>query len=156
LSLRIATRSLWMRCARLHLPRLTQQAVNALQKKGKRAYGFVVDITDATKVKEMRDFVVARGGIDVLVNNAGVVFGGPLTGSSPCFCHALTLTEVPLEQHLKTIQVNLSGLITVTATMMPHLLGRKSVGKSLCFGMQAFILRAFKPICCLQKCTCLF
>ena len=51
------------------------------------------------------------GPIDVLVNNAGVVFGGPFL-------------DVDLDRHLATIAVNLSGVITLTHAFLPDLIAR--------------------------------
>lgn len=92
--------------------KLVDDAVAALQKQGLGASGIVMDVTDAKSVARVRDALVAEGGVDVLVNNAGVVFGGPLD-------------EVPLQQHETTIAVNLQGVITVTHAFLPHLLSRK-------------------------------
>jgi all-trans-retinol dehydrogenase (NAD+) len=52
--------------------------------------------------------LLARGARVVLVNNAGVVFGGPFD-------------ELPLAKHLTTVAVNLSGVIAVTYAFLPHL-----------------------------------
>ena len=51
------------------------------------------------------------GPIDVLVNNAGVVFGG-------------TFLEVPLDRHLATVAVNLSGVLAMTHAFLPDLIAR--------------------------------
>ena len=78
-----------------------------------RSFGFAVDVTDTERVKLLLEFVVARGGVDVLINNAGVVFGG-------------ALDDVPLTLHLQTIQVNLASLVILTAIFLPHLRTRKA------------------------------
>ncbi|HET7040912.1 MAG TPA: SDR family NAD(P)-dependent oxidoreductase, partial [Gemmatimonadales bacterium] len=49
--------------------------------------------------------------VDVLVNNAGVVFGG-------------AFAEVPVAKHLATFNVNLGGLVAVTHAFLPHLESR--------------------------------
>lgn len=70
------------------------------------------DVTDATALREVRDRIHADGGpIDVLVNNAGLVFGGPFL-------------DVPLEKHLTTFRVNVEGLVAVTHVFLPDLIGR--------------------------------
>jgi short-subunit dehydrogenase len=79
------------------------------QLKGATAYR--LDVTDAANVSAVRDGVLAAGPIDVLVNNAGVVFGGP-------FAH------VPLSRHQTTVSVNLAGVITVTHAFLPALIAR--------------------------------
>jgi all-trans-retinol dehydrogenase (NAD+) len=47
----------------------------------------------------------------VLVNNAGVVFGG-------------SFLDVPIERHCLTIDINLCGIMTVTHTFLPDLVAR--------------------------------
>jgi short-subunit dehydrogenase len=77
------------------------------------AAGYAFDVTDAGQIAGVRKRLHAeRGPIDVLVNNAGVVFGGEFQ-------------NVPLERHLKTIAVNLGGLITVTHAFLPDLIARR-------------------------------
>ena len=76
------------------------------------ACGHVLDVTQPEQVAEVRARVNAeQGGIDVLVNNAGVVFGGPFL-------------DVPLPKHLATVNVNLSGLLAVTHAFLPDLIAR--------------------------------
>jgi len=75
-------------------------------------HGFVLDVTVADQVNEMRGKVNAElGPIDILVNNAGVVFGGPFL-------------DVSLDRHLATIAVNLSGVLAVTHAFLPDLIAR--------------------------------
>jgi all-trans-retinol dehydrogenase (NAD+) len=77
-----------------------------------RAVGYVLDVTKPEQIAEVRGKLLAdHGPPDVLVNNAGVVFGGPFH-------------EVPLAKHLTTIGVNLAGLVAVTYTFLPDLLAR--------------------------------
>ena len=58
------------------------------------AVGFTLDVTSVEQVAAVREQVLASGGpIDVLVNNAGVVFGGPFL-------------DVPMAKHAATIAVN--------------------------------------------------
>jgi short-subunit dehydrogenase len=71
-----------------------------------------LDVTDVAAIAPLREDVHRNGGpIDVLVNNAGVVFGGPFL-------------EVPLERHLLTYRVNVLGLVAMTYAFLPDLLGR--------------------------------
>jgi all-trans-retinol dehydrogenase (NAD+) len=76
------------------------------------ACGYVLDVTNTEQVAEVRSRLNAEHGpIDVLVNNAGIVFGG-------------AFRDVPLAKHLTTVNVNLSGLLAVTHTFLPDLLAR--------------------------------
>lgn len=79
---------------------------------GHRASSYVLDVTDANAVGAIRQRIHQDGGpIDVLVNNAGVVFGG-------------AFLDVPLEKHLATYRVNILGLTTVTHAFLPDLVAR--------------------------------
>ena len=74
------------------------------------AVGIEMDVTSEQSVAEARRDVISRiGSIDVLVNNAGIVRGGPFT-------------DVPLEEHLRTLDVNTHGPIRVTHAFLPDLL----------------------------------
>jgi short-subunit dehydrogenase len=70
-----------------------------------------LDVTDPADVYSVRDRVLAVGPIDVLVNNAGVAFGG-------------AFAEVPLDRHQQTIAVNLGGVLNVTHAFLPSLVAR--------------------------------
>lgn len=79
---------------------------------GRPALSYRLDVTSAEQVRDVRDRIESdRGPIDVLVNNAGVVFGGGFL-------------DVPLERHRLTVDVNLCGIMTVTHTFLPVLLTR--------------------------------
>jgi short-subunit dehydrogenase len=76
------------------------------------ACGYALDVTNAEQIAEVRSRLAAEHGpLDVLVNNAGVVFGGSFLG-------------VPIAKHLATVNVNLSGLLAVTHAFLPDLLAR--------------------------------
>jgi short-subunit dehydrogenase len=82
------------------------------QELGPPAVGFPFDVTVPEQVTAVRERVHAAGGpIDVLVNNAGIVAGGPFL-------------DVPLDRHLATAAVNLSGVLAVTHIFLPDLIGR--------------------------------
>ena len=84
------------------------KAVAAL---GPHVVGHRLDITDPAAVLAVRDEILADGPVDVLVNNAGVVFGG-------------AFADVPLAKHLSTFNVNLGGLVAMTHAFLPHLESR--------------------------------
>lgn len=71
-----------------------------------------LDVTDPEQVQKAREEVNSEGPLEILVNNAGVVFGGPFL-------------EVPLEKHLLTYKVNTLGLVTVTHTFLPDIIRQK-------------------------------
>jgi short-subunit dehydrogenase len=85
---------------------------SVLKELGPPAVGFSLDVTVPEQVNAVREQVHAAGGsIDVLVNNAGVVAGGPFL-------------DVPLDRHLATVAVNLNGVLAVTHAFLPDLLER--------------------------------
>ena len=85
---------------------------SAVAKLGGTACGYALDVTAPEQIADVRARLTAEHGpIDVLVNNAGIAFGGPFL-------------DVPLAKHLTTINVNLSGLLAVTHAFLPDLLAR--------------------------------
>ena len=79
---------------------------------GSDAVGYQLDVTVAANVAAVhKQLHVDRGPIDVLVNNAAIVAGGPFL-------------DVPLDRHIDTVAVNLTGVLTVTHTFLPDLLSR--------------------------------
>lgn len=86
--------------------------VAELHELGCKAQGYAFDVTDSERVIAIGEQVRSElGAIDVLVNNAGIVFGGEFT-------------KVPIERHLATVAINLSGLLTVTHAFLPDLIAR--------------------------------
>jgi short-subunit dehydrogenase len=75
------------------------------------ATGHTLDVTSAEQIAAVRARVLADGPLDVLVNNAGIVFGG-------------AFLDVPVAQHLTTANVNFGGLVAVTHAFLPDLLAR--------------------------------
>jgi short-subunit dehydrogenase len=95
----------------LNQPMLDATAAE-LARQGATVHTWRLDVTDVAAIPALRDDVHRSGGpIDVLVNNAGVVFGGPFL-------------DVPLEKHLATYRVNVLGLVALTHAFLPDLLGR--------------------------------
>lgn len=77
------------------------------------AWHFAVDITDIEAVQRFHRRVnLEIGRVDLLVNNAGVVFGG-------------AFESVPLDKHMQIFQVNMLGLMTLTHTFFGDLLSGK-------------------------------
>ena len=78
------------------------QCADWIKRRGGNAFGIMCDVTDEEQVEAM----VARaadayGGIDVLVNNAGILGG-------------LSVLEMPLERWSRQIAVNLTGTFLCT------------------------------------------
>lgn len=87
-------------------------AAAAAEAVGATARSYVLDVTDTSRIVGLREQILQDGGpIDVLVNNAGLVFGGGFL-------------DVPLERHLTTYRVNTLGLVAMTHAFLPDLLAR--------------------------------
>ncbi|MBP3956973.1 SDR family NAD(P)-dependent oxidoreductase [Gemmata sp. G18] len=83
-----------------------------LKETGGTVAGYALDVTNAEQVADVRARILAEHGrIDVLVNNAGVVFGG-------------AFLDVPLAHHIVTANVNLGGVLAVTHAFLPDLLAQ--------------------------------
>ncbi len=82
---------------------------------GVDSWAFALDVGDIEQVQALHQQVQQQcGRIDGLINNAGVVFGG-------------TFEDLPLEKHLLTYQVNITGLMALTHCFFADLLaGRDS------------------------------
>lgn len=89
-----------------------QRTAEDLRARGVTARGYRLDVTDLGEIVSLRERIAADlGPVDVLVNNAGTVAGGPFG-------------DVPVEAHLRTVQVNTEGPIAVTHAFLPGLLAR--------------------------------
>jgi len=76
----------------------------------RKAWSFRLDIADIASIKTLKQQVAEQvGRIDLLINNAGVVFGGQFE-------------TVPLERHLATYNINTSGLVALTYSFFDDLL----------------------------------
>ncbi len=84
-------------------PDAVEEAVNALAREtGGKVAGKAADVRDHVQVAELFQFVDARfGGLDVLVNNAGVGIFRPISGLS-------------IQDWQDTIETNLSGVFYCT------------------------------------------
>jgi all-trans-retinol dehydrogenase (NAD+) len=73
---------------------------------------YLLDVTDDNQIRAVRQQLLDDGGpIDILINNAGIVFGGPFL-------------EVPLERHQLTYDINTKAVAAVTYVFLPDLIER--------------------------------
>lgn len=87
-----------------------QAAREELEASGARCRAYPLDVTDDEAIIQVREALRREAGaIDVLVNNAGVVFGGPFP-------------EIPMSQHRLTYRVNVEGLVAMTHAFWNDLL----------------------------------
>jgi NAD(P)-dependent dehydrogenase (short-subunit alcohol dehydrogenase family) len=67
-----------------------------------------LDVRDAGQWRAVLADFAAKGGLDVLVNNAGVLSSGPFTG-------------IDLDSHRRMVDVNVTGVVNGAAEGHPHL-----------------------------------
>ena len=91
---------------------LNEAAEEARKAGATSAHAYPLDVTNTDAILAFRDKVHADvGPLDMLVNNAGVVFGGPFL-------------EIPLERHLLTFKVNTMGPVAMTHTFLKDLVSK--------------------------------
>lgn len=82
---------------------------NAIKGRGGRAYAYKANLSDLESIKTLKKNVAGDGHrIDMLINNAGVVFGGEFE-------------KLTLEKHLLTYRINVDGLVAMTHTFFDDL-----------------------------------
>jgi NAD(P)-dependent dehydrogenase (short-subunit alcohol dehydrogenase family) len=93
-----------------------KQAAGELEALGVRALGLACDVRDPEQVRRVVETTVGElGGVDVLVNNAGTVWG-----ASP--------EEMPLEGWQKVVDVNLTGVFLFAQAAGRVMIERRSGG----------------------------
>jgi all-trans-retinol dehydrogenase (NAD+) len=89
-----------------------QLAVDDFRKQGWEAHAYAVDVSDPLLVKEAAARVREEvGPVDVLVNNAGIVQGGPFLEVSP-------------EAHRRTMDINFNACMWTIQAFLPGMLER--------------------------------
>ncbi len=87
-------------------------AIEKIAQDGGRARAYALDVTDATAIAATRKRILEEcGPIDLLVNNAGTVFGGPFL-------------DVDIDRHRSTFEINLIAPVMMTHAFLPDLLSR--------------------------------
>jgi NAD(P)-dependent dehydrogenase (short-subunit alcohol dehydrogenase family) len=86
------------------------EAVEKLRADGLDVFGVSLDVTDDASVAAAAAQLEEQGGLDVLVNNAGITGGLP---QEP--------TKVSADQVLRVVDTNVVGVIRVTNAMLPML-----------------------------------
>lgn len=88
------------------------QAAETIRAQGRQVWTYRLDVTDHEAIAATRERILDEvGPLDVLVNNAGTVFGG-------------AFLDVPLRKHLLTYEVNALGLVAMTHAFLPDLIAR--------------------------------
>ena len=87
-----------------------REVANRIQEDGGQALAMRLDVSKLDSIAGFRDQLHERAGpVDILINNAGVVFGGEFE-------------KVALKEHLNTLQVNTTGLVALTHAFMDDLI----------------------------------
>jgi len=90
-----------------------EQLATELRDNGGDAIATPADVTSPQEAADAVDATVKQfGGIDVVVNNAGVGDSAPLLDES-------------LERWEKTLRINLTGAFLITQLALPHLIERR-------------------------------
>lgn len=91
-----------------------KESIKEIEDQGVTCLSYYLDVTDIDVIKQVRESILSDiGEIDVLVNNAGVVFGG-------------RFLDVDIRQHHLTYNVNTQGVINMTYIFLEGLKGRGS------------------------------
>jgi NADP-dependent 3-hydroxy acid dehydrogenase YdfG len=105
----LAARGAKVAVAARRLERLERLAAE-IGGEGHTALAIEADVTDSEQAIAMVDRTVDElGGLDIVVNNAGVMLLGPIE-------------DAPTEEWERMIDINLKGLIATTHAALPHLL----------------------------------
>jgi short-subunit dehydrogenase len=92
---------------------LLSEAAASMPAAGGPVSTYPLDVTEGESISDLRGRVNGeQGPIDMLINSAGVVFGG-------------AFLDVPLERHFQTYKVNVLGLVAVTRAFLPDLIARR-------------------------------
>jgi len=94
-----------------------QEAVAGLGRPKSRVMPFVLDVTDPEGAGRLATFLTKIGGVDVLVNNAGVFLDRHEGG-----------LEIPMEMVQATLDVNLIGAWRLSQALIP-LMRRRAYGR---------------------------
>lgn len=86
---------------------------NNIKSTGGRAHAVYADLSKIESIKKCRQEVLELGlNIDILINNAGIVFGGDFE-------------KQPLEKHLLTYKINVDGMVAMTHIFFSDLMASK-------------------------------
>ena len=112
---------------------MAEEVVGNIRREGGTAMAIQADVGDRDAVKKMIDESLSEfGGVDVVVNNAGVAMGG---GS---------LLEFNEEEFDPMWQVNVKGILHCTRAIAPHMM-EKRYGKIVNIGSVAGLGTALLP-----------
>ena len=95
-------------------PEELERARRDLQARGAQVFAFPCDVSDRSQVNELVNLVSGRfGGVDVLVNNAGVIQVGPVE-------------EMTLADYEEAMKIHFWGPLYATLAVLPEMRRRRS------------------------------
>lgn len=87
-----------------------RQTALEITERGGMAHSFALNICDETACRELAQKIADTiGQVSILVNNAGLLFRGPFE------------SQATPEHWRRTLEVNVSGMLNMTHTFLPHL-----------------------------------
>ncbi len=90
---------------------LAEKVAGRLSGEGHSAWQ--LDVTDRGQIEAVRDLLRSQvGGVEILVNNAGVVFGG-------------AFADVPLDRHQLTLEINAGATMSMTHAFLGDLVAAR-------------------------------
>ena len=94
-------------------PEEFESNVKDIENLGVQCFGYQLDVTNVEEIKTTREKILKDiGKIDIIVNNAGIVFGGKFL-------------ELSIDQHKKTYDVNTQGIINMLHVFLPDLISQQ-------------------------------
>jgi NAD(P)-dependent dehydrogenase (short-subunit alcohol dehydrogenase family) len=88
------------------------QVNQTIQNAGGRALFFQTDVTDEEQVRKLeRDVLAVFGGVDILINNAGINLRKPLV-------------EFTLDEWRRVLDTNLTSVFLLCRSFVPHMKGK--------------------------------
>ena len=127
------TRAMVVAGAEVHITGRDQAKLDRVAAEHDGVTGHACDVVDDDAVRELRDTLLARGGIDMLINNAGVMaFFNIVDG-------------YPLAEQIKEIDIDAVGPIRMIEYFLPSMLDRESTIINVSSGL-AYIPYAKAPV----------
>lgn len=114
--------------------RVLENGTAAAQSIGAAAHAIELDVTDAASIAAAAERIGTEfGGLDILINNAGVSHAGHPGMSFPDIMKTNSLASAPLQDVRAVWDTNVFGLIAVTQAMLP-LLCQSPAGRIVTIG----------------------
>ena len=127
------TRAMVKAGARVTITGRNSQKLEAVANELPEVTGRVCDVTDDDAVIALRDELLAEGGIDILINNAGV------------FKFIDVLDAPPLEEQIDEIEIDAVGPIRMIHHFLPSMLKREAIIINVSSGL-AYVPYAATPV----------